>query len=419
MRVKLKFRLRAAAALLSTLTFAAGIATMLPAGESQRISLALSAPQVFDLADADTGVLDPDELRDTFVELIRKQLTAEPELSPEMISSQQLDSETLVRRARDLGYPLAATVYVMRDANLRLGIGVNIYETETGYVVSGRSAFGASDVALAHALERGLAGLGNELRTYLSTRELERRLNVRRITLLSPVPDVVVTFADGRSVAFDDSGAIVLDDPPYRVGQTITLSAHRPGYYPQTVDHYIDAPETTVSVPRLQRRTRYSLGGAAFPAHGIGLLAVGRWYPRTDTVFAELTGGTFRVSPRTELASQLEEDLDDLQAGEIEAFRLDELGMSVGAYLFATPARPIRPGLQLGAGVMHAQGSGWDATIPYLAPINPFVSFGTQRLRARVVTALRYTFGAEAANRRWLITEGPIPYGRLEVSYTW
>ncbi len=419
MRVELKSRLRAAAALLSTLTLAAGIATMLPAGESRPISLALSAPQVFDLADAGTGVLDPDELRDTFAELIRTQLAAAPELAPEMISSQPLDSETLVRRAQDLGYPLAATGYLMRDANLRLGIGLNVYETETGYVVAGRSAFGASDVALTYALERELAGLGNELRTYLSARELERRLSVRRITLLSPVPEVIVTLTDGRSFAFDDSGAIALDDLPYRVGQTITLSAHRPGYYSQTVDHYIGAPETTVSVPRLQRRTRYSLGGAAFPAHGIGALAVGRWYPITDSVFAELTGGTFRVSARTELASQLEEDLDDLQVGEIEAFRLDELGMSVGAYLFATPTGPIRPGLQLGAGVMHAQGSGWNATIPYLAPLNPFVSFGTQRLRARVVTAMRYTFGAEAANRRWLITEGAIPYGRLEVSYTW
>ncbi|GEM_PF-4874817 len=386
--------------------------------EPERIRVAIAPPEVLDLRPSpDTGDDNESGLARMLFEIVVEELERAG-LQVDRIAGVPVGTPELPAPVEESGYRFAIAAYIMRDHG-RYGIGLNVYHTADRYVVTSRSAFGTSELALSRAITRELQNLPQALREHRAAERVEREAAVRSITFATSGNDVAITLSDGRSLHPSETGRVTIAEVPYRIGQTIGFTVERPGYYPHTGTHRIRRTEETVVVPPLTRRTRFSLSAASFPAYVQGFTAVSRWYPAPDEAFFELSVGASRVGESRSLAKDIEKELDELEGGAVGAFRFTDLAFAFGAYPFVSREQPVRPGLQSGAGVMHATGDGWEETIPYLAPLNGFVSFGRGRVRARLVSSVRYTLGGDVLDRVWIAADGPLPYGRIEVAYTW
>lgn len=328
------------------------------------------------------------------------------------------DIAELARRAAETETPFAAVPYLVQE-NGRLGFGFNVYHSATGYVVTGRSAYATSEVALARALSSEMETLAAELKLFLESERKAHESEVRTIRLVVAQPGITVSLADGRSFHADEQGHLQLEGPGYRVGQTISFTLQREGYHQQSVHHLLPDNEVVLRMPALAPRIRFAAGGRVLAAFPTGAGAAFRWYPLPDELFFELTGALFRVDASTSLAKDIASDTASETTGGASSFLMSDVSFSLGAYLFSTPQQWLRPGVQAGAGGMRATGGEIDLFMPYLAPLNVFLSAGRARLRGRVVTGFRYIVGGDALDRRWLAVDGALPYVWFEVGYSW
>ena len=385
-----------------------------------RITVAVAPPAMLDIDDGTAGELSPDqhdELSSHLYAALFEELAAAG-VRTNAVADAPVKSSRLIELASAAGYEFALSSYVVRDRG-RLGMGLNVYETGDGFNVAGRNAAGSSTLALIRALSREIPSLIDELEEYRAMKTLAETAAVRSIEFRCELSDVTITRADGRRLGVINTQPLELHDTPYSIGQTISVTATRPGYHDRVVEHRLRKHTEVVEIPRLIPRTGFATAIRLFPAYYEGAGAALRWYPIADHVFAELSGGVFSVSSGTSLAREIEHERSDGASDHSPSMQLTDMGVAVGTHLFVEPGGLFRPGLQCGGGAMRVRSSDWDITLPYIAPLNAFVSIGRQRVRARVVSAFRYTLGADTLDRRWLIDDRHTPYVWLEVAYTW
>ncbi len=397
--------------------FIAGIALLLAnpgAGfAGSPISAAIAPPAYIDLHAGH----DTDQSSALLYEVIREELI-HAGLALQSVSEQPLDSAELVDRAARQGYRLALSVYIVREAG-RIGFGLNAYDTEIGYVVTGRSASGASEFALSRSIARELSSLADDLAAYLEADRRERETAVHSIEFATGHADVTITLADGRNLRAEDGRSVTVTDLSYRMGQTISFTARRDGHYPRTLSYPLSQNHVYIAIPPLAPRTRFAAGIRLLPVHIAGAGTAFRWYPVADEFFFEVAAARFTVDADTRFAGDLNAALGQSAAGSDVSFRLTDVTISLGTYLFVPRDRLLRPGLQIGAGAMRAENDRFDLMLPYISPLNVFLSIGRNRFRGRVVSTMRYLVGSDRLDRYWLIYDELIPYAWIEAGYTW
>lgn len=324
---------------------------------------------------------------------------------------------------------LEASTYLIL-ASGRIGFGINIYDRDTGYLVAGDFAVASSERGILSALDRSVETVVEGARTYLERRAAEDAQRVDRIVVRSPQPNVSLYLPDGT--LFGTTGEelrLEIADPPFRRGQRLSLELHRPRYYSRRHTLELTEREQETRLPRLPARTRMSGALRYFPALPAGGGFAFRFYPLPDQFFAETAGALMRLDDTRGLQSELEfaraNRDDDIEWNDFEVdgdvtFVMSDISLNAGAYLFVRPGRFVRPGVQTGVGVWSAATDDWSSSTLYVAPANPFVSFGRGRVRGRLVTSIRYTLDPDGPfGQRVHGGNDNFLYAWLEVGYTW
>ncbi len=316
----------------------------------------------------------------------------------------------------------------------RIGFGANIYDAESRYLVTGDLAVASNERALASAIRGIVDGVADGAHRYLERAEIEEQRRVERLVFTAAQSGVALHLPDGSLLGVtDESGRLVVEDVPLRRGQYLVLRLQRAGHYEAEHSAELAAREQEIELPRLRRRTRVSAGVRHLPAMPAGGGLVARFYPIVDQIFVEAAGAIMRLEGDKWLTEDLTfakgrdegrfEDWSDFDDAGREAgsFTLIDTVMSLGTYLFVRPGRFLRPGLQTGVGVWSARSGDWSHSTLYLAPVNPFLSLGSRRLRGRLVGGFRYTLDSEDGpfGRRVYGGNDRFAYLWLEVGYTW
>lgn len=316
----------------------------------------------------------------------------------------------------------------------RIGFGVNIYDADSHFLVTGDLAVASSERALLPAVRRSTEVVATGAHRYLERVAIEQEQRVERLVFSAPQPDVALYLPDESLLGTTDSGGrLEVQDTRFRRGQHLALRLERRGHYSREHSSELTAREEHIDLPRLPMRTRLSVGARHVPALPLGGGLAARYYPVADQFFLEVAGAMMRLDGDRWLAEDLTfakgldegefEDRDDFEesGGESAEFTMIDAVVSLGTYLFVSPGRFLRPGLQSGVGVWNARSGDWSHGTLYIAPVNPFLSIGNRRLRGRVVGGIRYTLDSEHGpfGRRVYAGTDRFAYLWLEVGYTW
>jgi hypothetical protein len=289
-----------------------------------------------------------------------------------------------------------------------------MYDPRDGSLVASGSASGFSGLAGFNLMKEAVDGILPVLSSYPDILSGRRELDSRTAKLITFVSDdegMELRLPGGVFLGTmrGDSLPVDIEDHGFVFGDTLIVEKNLSGYYPDTERLILKKDGQVVNLKPMRRKTEsagileISLGQIP----GLGLRY--RNYLSSDSFFLEL---------RNYLFFQYDFALASRPATH------DDLGFTVGAYLFFSPDSPFRMGVSTGAGVIFSVLPVRDLpcyTDFYIDAGNIFLELNLRKLSFFFETEGKYTLGIgnNLLGQGWLFIPNSGPVMSLGVMKKW